>query len=71
MCGIAGIFNKDKSTVESSSIKRMTDAMPHRGPDADGVFCNGNVGLGHRRLSIIDLSVEANQPFSDTAGRYK
>jgi len=48
----------------------MTDAMAHRGPDADACWTEGNVSLGHRRLSIIDLSSAANQPFVDNSGRY-
>jgi asparagine synthase (glutamine-hydrolysing) len=48
----------------------MTDAMAHRGPDADGFWLEKNVALGHRRLSIIDLSSAANQPFTDSSGRF-
>ena len=44
--------------------------MSHRGPDAEGFFMDGELGLGHRRLSIIDLSEAANQPFEDSSGRY-
>jgi len=51
-------------------ITRMTGAMAHRGPDADGFFVESNVAMGHRRLSIIDLSSAANQPFTDASGRY-
>ncbi|MBK7762527.1 MAG: hypothetical protein IPI46_04045 [Bacteroidetes bacterium] len=64
MCGIAGIIAKDISQVNVTSLKKMTDVISHRGPDGDGqwVSPNGEVGLGHRRLSIIDLSHEADQP---------
>lgn len=48
----------------------MTDRMAHRGPDAEGVYADDDVALGHRRLSIIDLSAEANQPMWDYTGRY-
>lgn len=48
----------------------MTNAMAHRGPDADGFFTENNISFGHRRLSIIDLSAAANQPFLDASGRY-
>ena len=48
----------------------MADAVRHRGPDADGVLVDGPVGLGHRRLAIIDLRPEANQPLVDTTGRF-
>ena len=62
MCGITGIyhFNKERS-VDKSQLKRMTDIIRHRGPDSDGFYLNGNIGLGHRRLSIIDLST-GDQP---------
>src|ERR1700748_3825638 len=70
MCGIAGIINFGKETAEGSLIQKMTDAMAHRGPDADSYFIEGAVALGHRRLSIIDLSSAANQPFTDASGRY-
>lgn len=62
MCGIVGIihFNKPASEI---IIKKMNESLTHRGPDADGVFIHSNVGLGHRRLSIIDLSPLSNQPF--------
>ena len=53
-----------------SAIRKMTDAMAHRGPDADGFFDGGELALGHRRLSIIDLSDAANQPFTDNSGRF-
>ena len=49
----------------------MTDALAHRGPDADGFYIEEErIALGHRRLSIIDLSTSANQPFEDSSGRY-
>ena len=64
MCGIAGIVSSNKQIVTLDSLKRMTDSIAHRGPDGEGQWIDdtGRVGLGHRRLSIIDLSVEANQP---------
>jgi asparagine synthase (glutamine-hydrolysing) len=67
MCGIAGIYNfKDSKEVDQTLLRRMADVMQHRGPDADGIYVNGNIGLGHRRLSIIDLSEAGRQPmFSD------
>ncbi len=51
-------------------MQRMTDEMAHRGPDAEGFFMDHEMAFGHRRLSIIDLSDEANQPFQDASGRY-
>lgn len=64
MCGIAGIIATDKNEIGLQRLKKMTDIIAHRGPDGDGhwISPNGNVGLGHRRLSIIDLSHEADQP---------
>jgi asparagine synthase (glutamine-hydrolysing) len=70
MCGIAGIIELKGGTADANLVRRMTDAIAHRGPDADGFFVEGNAGLGHRRLSIIDLSAESNQPFYDPSGRY-
>ncbi|ANF51549.1 hypothetical protein A0O34_14010 [Chryseobacterium glaciei] len=63
MCGIAGIIYKNQTSVEKETLKKMTDKMSHRGPDSEGFFVNLNLGLGHRRLSIIDTSESANQPF--------
>ena len=56
MCGIAGIVHLKGKPVSSDALKRMSDAISHRGPDAEGQWTEDNVGLGHRRLSIIDLS---------------
>lgn len=49
---------------------RMTEHLRHRGPDDSGIFMDGNFGMGHRRLSIIDLSSAAHQPMADESGRY-
>ena len=64
MCGITGIIARDKSKIGIEHLKKMTDCIAHRGPDGDGHWIseNGQVGLGHRRLSIIDLSHAADQP---------
>lgn len=70
MCGIAGILNFNGQQADAAVIKRMTDAMAHRGPDADKFIVDGKIALGHRRLSIIDLSTAADQPFYDNSGRY-
>jgi len=57
MCGIAGIFHVDPATaVVSTDLKRMTAVLQHRGPDEGSVYVDGTVGLGHRRLSIIDVA---------------
>lgn len=73
MCGISGImyFNK-KFFVKKKQIHNMNLTLKHRGPDASGIWIskNKNIGLGHTRLSIIDLSKEANQPFVDRTKNY-
>lgn len=71
MCGIAGLIAKDTSMVNLHKLKQMTDMIAHRGPDGEGhwISADGQVGLGHRRLSIIDLSHEADQPMH-YLGRY-
>lgn len=67
MCGICGQFNfGDHEPVRLDDIKRMTGALSHRGPDDDGYFLDGPIGLGFRRLSIIDLK-GGHQPMSDQA----
>ncbi len=70
MCGIVGIVSK--RNIHQPDIRSMTDALKHRGPDAQATFTNESqtVALGHTRLSIIDLSSEANQPMHSTDGRY-
>jgi asparagine synthase (glutamine-hydrolysing) len=69
MCGIAGFYSK-KNWFSENDLKSMLGAMVHRGPDARGIFLEGPIGLGHRRLSIIDLSESANQPMGSHCGRY-
>ena len=57
MCGIAGRLNFDHDrAVDRGLIQRMCDVIAHRGPDDAGIWCDGPIGLGHRRLAIIDLS---------------
>ena len=70
MCGLSGILNLKKQNVDPAIIRRMSDCMAHRGPDADGFYINDEIALGHRRLSIIDLSEVANQPMIDHSGRF-
>ena len=66
MCGICGQFNfKHRQPVEPPRIKAMADSMVHRGPDDEGFYCNGEIGFGFRRLSIIDLA-GGHQPMSDS-----
>jgi asparagine synthase (glutamine-hydrolysing) len=72
MCGIAGVFSTNSSLVTVERLKRMTDAIIHRGPDGEGQWVNEttSVGLGHRRLSIIDLTDAGAQPMHFASGRY-
>src|SRR4030067_1112410 len=66
MCGIAGIVSYNPSDHEI--IGKMTESLIHRGPDSCGFFRDGLISLGHRRLSIIDLSEDAKQPISNEDG---
>ncbi len=69
MCGIAGIVSiTSERAIDGRLIERMTDKVVHRGPDSAGVWVEGGVGFGHRRLSIIDLSAVANQPLFNEDG---
>lgn len=73
MCGITGVyFFKDNKNVNLSSIKEMTKNLSHRGPDSFGYWSSkeNNVYFGHRRLSILDLSTDGDQPMSSSCGRY-
>ncbi len=65
MCGIGGAILKGSKEIDKSILENMTKLIIHRGPDGEGIWIKGNVGLGHRRLSIIDLSEHANQPFKN------
>lgn len=62
MCGIAGIFNLKGEPVSPRILRTMTDVIAHRGPDSEGFYTDNFIGLGHRRLSIIDLSPAGHQP---------
>jgi len=69
MCGISGFVNRDKDRpADEALLRRMTDVIAHRGPDGSGHFCTGSVGLGHRRLAIIDLSQNGAQPMHNEDG---
>ena len=62
MCGIAGIFDfRGYGEVDRALVRRMTDILAHRGPDGDGFYYAPGIGLGHRRLAIVDL-VTGDQP---------
>ena len=68
MCGICGKLNFDREArISPALIKAMADAIRHRGPDDEGYFVSGPIGLGFRRLSIIDLTT-GHQPISNEDG---
>jgi asparagine synthase (glutamine-hydrolysing) len=70
MCGIAGLVNLNGNPAEPVLLGNMTHAIAHRGPDGEGIFTDGCLGLGHRRLSIIDLSTAGHQPMLTADGRF-
>jgi len=71
MCGIAGVFSQhDLDESAAQLIRRMNAIQQHRGPDDEGIFVSSKCVLGHRRLSIIDLSKDGHQPFFSTDRRY-
>lgn len=70
MCGIAGIFNLNGEPVSQVILRKMTDAIAHRGPDGEGFYIDSFIGLGHRRLAIIDLSPAGHQPMATEDGDY-
>lgn len=67
MCGICGQIGLNGKSIPSDTLSKMMTELDHRGPDAKGMFLQGPVGLGHRRLKIIDLSERAQQPMVDNA----
>ena len=62
MCGISGIINKNISKVDRKEIQKINDLIAHRGPDSEGFYFEKNFAFGHRRLSILDLSIDGHQP---------
>lgn len=70
MCGIAGLIHLNGDAVSPAVLQKMTDAIIHRGPDGEGQWIEGNVGIGHRRLAIIDLSPAGHQPMVSADHRY-
>ncbi len=72
MCGIAGLWAPDGTRADEALVRGMTDCLAHRGPDASGVWLESScgVGLGHRRLSIVDLSPTGSQPMASGSGRF-
>ena len=69
MCGIAGFFPCPKTDKNISILKSMSDALSHRGPDGEGVWSDGIIGLSHRRLSIFDLNL-GSQPMLSHSKRF-
>jgi asparagine synthase (glutamine-hydrolysing) len=70
MCGIAGQINFDGELVSPDILKKMTDAIAHRGPDGEGHWIEKNIGFGHRRLAIIDTTSAGDQPMVSADHRF-
>ncbi len=70
MCGIIGTFDLGGKPASATILKLMTDSIAHRGPDGEGHYVDGPLGLGHRRLAILDLSPLGRQPMSTSDQRY-
>jgi asparagine synthase (glutamine-hydrolysing) len=71
MCGITGYFSSFKNNIETHYIQESLKSMQSRGPDGEGTYFNQGIQLGHKRLSIIDLSSNANQPMKSKCGDYQ
>ena len=72
MCGIAGLLTPGSGDADgiTATLQKMTRSLAHRGPDAEGYWTEGEVALGHRRLSILDLSDAGAQPMRSESGRH-
>ena len=70
MCGITGVLDTSGSKVSRKILQKMNDAVIHRGPDGEGFYFDGPLGVGHRRLAIIDLTDKGRQPMESFDGRY-
>lgn len=70
MCGIVVVFNLNGEPVPPVLLRTMADAIKHRGPDSEGFYVDSFIGLGHRRLSILDLSRSGHQPMGTEDGNY-
>lgn len=70
MCGVSGFINLNGAAASPVILKKMTDVIAHRGPDGEGQWIENNVGIGHRRLAIIDLSPAGHQPMISADYRY-
>jgi asparagine synthetase B (glutamine-hydrolysing) len=66
MCGVVGFWHKDGKEADKHVLENMVQRLAHRGPDDQGVWTNQSIGLGHTRLSILDLSKHGHQPFFTT-----
>lgn len=71
MCGIVGVINWQGEPVDAGVVRRMTHKLKHRGPDDNRIWIKGEAGLGHSRLSIIDLTAAGAQPMASEDGRYQ
>ena len=70
MCGVTGVLDLTGAPVQRVVLRAMADAIAHRGPDGEGYFCEGPIGIGHRRLAVIDPSPAGHQPMVTSDGRY-
>jgi len=70
VCGIAGFIRNNIEDTDKTHLKNMADRIFHRGPDAGGIYLDGNIALCHRRLSVLDLTEAGNQPMQSASGRY-
>ena len=70
MCGLTGVFNLNGEPFLLSNLKKMAEAIAHRGPDDEGYFVKDNIGLAHKRLAIIDTSSKGAQPMTSKDGKW-
>ena len=70
MCGIAGVYNLNGKPFSLNNLKKMANAIKHRGPDGEGYYIKDSIALAHRRLSILDLSAKGSQPMTSKDGRW-
>lgn len=70
MCGLVGFWSPNRQLTSEDTLRSMTNALVHRGPDSEGYYRDERIGFGHRRLAIIDLTETANQPMRSKCGRY-
>ncbi len=70
MCGLTGFFDLEGAPASAAVVRRMADAIAHRGPDGEGWYTDGSLALGHRRLAVIDPTPRGQQPMQTRDGRY-